>query len=78
MAMDVSVPLTQSNAVPAGERSRSSWTERDAESGERDSAPQGIEYERYRDAGMVSIVFADLNGDGKQDLVFSSPGEHAE
>ena len=34
-------------------------------------APQAIDTGHIADEGMVSVAFADLNGDGKQDLIFS-------
>ena len=46
-------------------------TERDAESWNGIQRAAGIDTSAVADAGIVSTAFADLNGDGKQDLVFS-------
>jgi hypothetical protein len=63
--------LSQSNAVPAGNAAEAAGLNVMLNLETGFSAPQGIDTSAIADAGMVSIAFADLNGDGKQDLVFS-------
>ena len=66
--MDV---LSQSNSVPLGNGGEAAMLNVMLNLGTGFGAPQSIDTSAIPDEGIVSIAFADLNGDGKQDLVFS-------
>ena len=64
--------LSQSNADSDGNAAAPGQPERHAESGDRASARRRLSIPAHvLTLGCVSTTFADLNGDGKQDLVFS-------
>jgi Bacterial Ig-like domain (group 3)/FG-GAP-like repeat/FG-GAP repeat len=63
--------LSQSNAVPLGTATQPANLNVMLNLGTGFSAPKTIDTSAIPDLGMVSIAFADLNNDGKQDLAFS-------
>ncbi|HEX6495332.1 MAG TPA: VCBS repeat-containing protein, partial [Acidobacteriaceae bacterium] len=63
--------LSQSNMVPTGTGEQSARLNVMLNLGTGFSAPKAIDTSTVFDESMVSISFADLNNDGKQDLVFS-------
>ncbi len=63
--------LSQSNAVPAGNAATGDQLNVMLNLGHGFDAPKTIDTSTVPNVGFASTVFADLNSDGKQDLVFS-------
>ena len=63
--------LSQSNAVPTGNAAEPAMLNVMLNLGTGFSAPKPIDTSTIADEGAISASFSDLNGDGKQDLVFS-------
>ncbi len=63
--------LSQSNAVPSGNAAEPAMLNVMLNLGTGFSAPKPIDTSTIADEGAISASFSDLNGDGKQDLVFS-------